>query len=89
MCDPLGYGASMNGRTRLEAYSLLLAVAAVMGFYFGERRVDPPRCDDVGECSLGTEVGLLTAGLVFAVGLLFVGVIEVAVRFLRQRQRTG
>ena len=89
MCDPLGYGAFDERADPVRGVLVALAVAAVMGFYFGERRVDPPGCDDVGECSLGTEVGLLTAGLVFAVGLLFVGVIEVAVRFLRQRQRTG
>lgn len=77
----------MTGKTRLEAYLLLAGVAAVAGFYVGERRASPPGCVDVGECSLGVVGGLAgsVAALVLTVAL--VALVEVAVRLKRTREQ--
>ena len=74
----------MQGRTRIEASLLLAAVAGAVGFYLGERYADPPGCDDVGHCSLGTELGLLWAGFAAVLVLAFVGMVELALLVRRR-----
>jgi hypothetical protein len=77
----------MAGRTRLEAYLLLAAVAGGVGFFLGHRHASPPGCDDVGECSLGVELGVVWAAVALLLTVVVAGFVELVLRL--SRPRTG
>lgn len=77
----------MPRRTRLEAFALLVLVAAAVGFYLGERHASPPGCDDAGECSLGAEFGLMWAAAAVLASAMLAVTIELVLTAARRRAR--